>query len=81
MTEQIMDIDALHKFIANVFSSSKVLVRENNRIVTIEPIQDKKYRCPFLGTAKGGSLTVDKFLEMKREEKELEAQNDKLLFP
>jgi hypothetical protein len=32
-------------------------------------------------TAKGGTLTIDKFLEMKQEEKELEFQNDKRLFP
>ncbi|MDR1870919.1 MAG: hypothetical protein LBS60_03155 [Deltaproteobacteria bacterium] len=50
-----------------------------------EPIDknqvDNKYSCPFLGTAKGGTLTVDKFIEMKQAEIELEDQNDKRLFP
>jgi hypothetical protein len=42
---------------------------EMNRYIKIIEDKDtieKKYSCPFLGTAKGGLLTVDKFLEMKR---------------
>jgi hypothetical protein len=47
---------------------------------TISPM-GKKYSCPFLGTAKGGALTVDKFIKRKRDEIELENQNEKHLFP
>ena len=38
----------------------------------IEDMNKKEYSCPFLGTAKGGSLTVDLFLDLKHNEKELE---------
>jgi hypothetical protein len=62
-----------------------VKIKKTESGFLIEPIErkqnSKQYSCPFLGTAKGGTLTVDKFLEMKQEEKELEFQNDKRLFP
>jgi hypothetical protein len=62
-----------------------VKIQKTERGFLVEPIKkeqiDKKYSCPFLGTAKGGSLTVEKFMEMKQEEKKLENQNEKRLFP
>jgi hypothetical protein len=84
MTERVMNTDALQAFLAETLRAEKVRVRESDDGVFIEPITEtvgeKKYSCPFLGTAKGGLLTVDKFLEMKREEKELELANEKRLF-
>jgi hypothetical protein len=80
-----MNITALQSYLANTFHTDKVKVREVNRVITFEPMEEtaatnaKKYSCPFLGTAKGGSLTVDKFLKMKQEEKELELENEKRL--
>jgi hypothetical protein len=59
-------------------------VSEADGGLLIEPAMEtasaQRYSCPFLGTAMGGSLTVDKFLEMKRKEKELELENEKRLF-
>jgi hypothetical protein len=40
----------------------------------------KEYSCPFLGIGKDLNLTVDKFLEMKREEIELEYEKERRLF-
>jgi hypothetical protein len=84
MTERVMNIDALQTYFVSTLQTKRVRVREVDSIVTVEPVEEatgmKKYSCPFLGTAKGGSLTVDKFLEMKREEKELEFENEKRLF-
>ena len=76
MTEKVMSTDALQTFLKNTLREKKVIVRENNRIITIEPVEESEYRCPLRGIAKGGTLTLDKFMEMKREEKELEDAND-----
>jgi hypothetical protein len=84
MTEQIMSLDALQTFFAAKFRVKQVTVKEDKRGFLVEPVTEdvvvKMYHCPFLGTAKGGIITVDKFLEMKREEKELEDENEKRLF-
>jgi hypothetical protein len=40
----------------------------------------KKYSCPFLGIGKDLNLTVDKFLEMKSGEIELEYEKEQRLF-
>ncbi|MDR3121235.1 MAG: hypothetical protein LBU58_07885, partial [Clostridiales bacterium] len=83
MTERVMNVTAVQSYLVNVLHTNKVKVREVNQVITIESAEEivaangKKYSCPFLGTAKGGSLTVDKFLEMKQEEKELELENEK----
>jgi hypothetical protein len=84
MSEDIMTVDALTSFLVTTFHVNKVRVKKEENSIFIEPvienIEDKKYSCPFLGTAKGGSLTVDKFLELKQAEKELELENEKRLF-
>jgi hypothetical protein len=76
MTERVMSTDALQAFLTNTLHAEKVLVRENNRIITIEPVEETEYCCPLWGIAKGGALTVDKFLETKQKDKELEDAND-----
>jgi hypothetical protein len=38
MSKQSMNINALPEFIANTFGTSEVLVENNNRIITIEPM-------------------------------------------
>jgi hypothetical protein len=50
--------------------AEKVRVREFNRVVTIEPIDKKKYDCPLYGAAVGSKLSVERFLEMTRESKD-----------
>ena len=78
MTERVMSTEALQTFLTNTIRAKKVLVRENNSVLTIEPISENtdEYHCPLWGIAKGGTLTVDKYMEMKRKEKELEDAND-----
>jgi predicted subunit of tRNA(5-methylaminomethyl-2-thiouridylate) methyltransferase len=76
MTEQIMNTSALPAFLITKFNTDRVRVREDSSAVIIEPEQEVEYRCPLRGIAKGGTLTVDKLLELKRAEKELEEAND-----
>ena len=84
MIDKIMDVDSLPSFLITTLHVNKVRVRKKDNGISIEPviegIDPPKYSCPFLGTAKGGSLTVDKFLKMKQTEKELELANEKRLF-
>ena len=50
-----------------------MLTGDDNYVITNMPIEEtyaaKKYSCPFLGIAADSELTIDKFLEMKREER------------
>ncbi|MDR2615484.1 MAG: hypothetical protein LBC28_02785 [Oscillospiraceae bacterium] len=79
MTERIMNTSALPTFLISKFNTDRIKVREESGAVIIEPEQGAEYRCPLRGIAKGGTLTVDKFLEMKHAEKELEEANDNRL--
>jgi hypothetical protein len=50
------------------------------RVTTIMPAEEpdttKNYTCPFLGIAADSTLTVDKFLKWKREERESEHEKE-----
>ncbi|MDR1059883.1 MAG: hypothetical protein LBL83_01435, partial [Clostridiales bacterium] len=78
-------IDALQAYFAATFRTKQVRVRESGSVVTLEPIaapsahadalmqikrEQEEYDCPLLGAGMGSKLTVDKFLEMTREEGE-----------
>ena len=80
MTERTMDINAVPSYLVMTLQAKKVKVREADRVITIMPadeaIPEKNFSCPFLGIAAGGNLTVDKFLEWKREERVAEYEKD-----
>lgn len=80
MTELILDINAMPSYLAGTLRSKKVKVREVNQVITIvtaeEPNISKSYSCPFLGIAADSKITVDKFLEWKREERESEYEKE-----
>jgi hypothetical protein len=77
MTERIMNTDSLQSFFSATFRTKQVLVRENNLIVTIEPLElaNEKSDCTagLRGMFKNyAELSVDKFLERKHADKELD---------
>ena len=79
MTELILDTSALPSYLANILNSTKVIVREANKVVTIMPATKsdaKIYKCPFLGIAADSNITVDKFLAWKKEEREAEYEKE-----
>jgi hypothetical protein len=92
MTERVINTDALQAYFMTALRTKQVRVRERAGGFFVEPVSTipddeaelqqtrEKYKCPLLGIVQGGSLTVDKFLEMKRAEKELELENEKRLF-
>ena len=80
MTEQVMNIQGMQLFLQTAIRTKQVKVREANRVITIEPIEEseseKKYRCPFLGIAADSRLTVDGFLKLKEEERGIEYEKE-----
>jgi hypothetical protein len=80
MTEQIMNIEALQAYFVTTFQTKQIRVREADNGLLIEPVTEvaaaKKYICPLRGIAKDSNLTVEKFLEWKREEREREYEQE-----
>ena len=78
MNEKVMEINAVPSYLFTTFQSQKVIVRNTGQFITIMPINELKadFTCPFLGIAKDSQLTVDKFLEWKREERMREHETD-----
>jgi hypothetical protein len=75
MTERIMDTDALQAYFVTTFRTKQVRVRESNRVVTIEPVEARKPGC--CSRVRGlladcPDMSVDKFLERKHADKELD---------
>ena len=74
MTEQVMNTSALPSFLIMALKTDMVKVSENNRVVTIEPA-DEKQDCTIglRGMLSGyPEMSVDKFLERKRVDKDLD---------
>ena len=74
MSETVMSTNALPSFLVAVLKTDKVRVREDNRVVTIVSASDEcdctvGLRGMFAGDP---NMTVDKFLERKRADKELD---------
>jgi hypothetical protein len=78
MTKQVMEINALHDFLINKFGTTKVLIQQNNRSITIEPFSsdNSDSTTPFINynkilitanpdKAKAGALTLDDFKSIR----------------
>ena len=73
MTEMVLDIKALPETIFSKISTNKVKFYENNGTITLTPIFEEKPRFDHLiGMFADGKISVDDFLDEKREEMELE---------
>jgi len=74
MTETIMTKKALPEILLRLIPTEKVRVRETNGVIQIVPVKENSdctvgLRGMFAGNPK---MTVDKFLERKRADKELD---------
>ena len=74
MTETIMPIEALHEVLPELITTKKVRVKKIDDIVQLEPVKEKKASArELLGLlADCPEMSVDKFLERKHADKELE---------
>ena len=80
MIEKTMDVKDVLSYLKMTLRAKKVKVRESNCVITIIPVDEeitkKDFSCPFLGIAVDSNITVDKFLEWKREERAVEYEKE-----
>jgi hypothetical protein len=74
MTETVLPTKALPEILLDRIHTENVCMKEDNGIIQLVPVQEKpKYEVELRGIlADCPEMTVDKFLERKRADKELE---------
>ena len=73
MNENVMDINALPAFLLRLFSTARVSVSESNGVVQVMPVQEENSLEGLIGIlADSPEMSVDKFLERMRADKELD---------
>jgi hypothetical protein len=73
MTEMVLDIQKVPETIFSKISTRKVKFFEENGTITLTPFFDEKPRFDHLvGIFSDGKISVDDFLEEKRQERKLE---------
>ena len=73
MTEMVLNARALPEQLFRVIRTEKVKVKVNqtNGVISLTPIIETKKGCPLRGLASDSNLTVDTFLAMTHDEKEM----------
>lgn len=71
MTEMILNARTLPEALFHLIRTEKVKVNETNGVINLIPILESNNDCPLRGLAADSSLTVDKFLAMTHDEKEM----------
>ena len=72
MTEMIINTKSLPETLFKLISTEKVKVREIDGAITLTPVFESKDNCPLRGMfAADSSLTVEKFLTMTHDEKDM----------
>jgi len=74
MNEIVLSTNTFPEPLNHLIRSDKVKVNENDGVFNLIPILDMKDDCPLLGIAADSSLTVEKFLTMTQEDKEIERE-------
>jgi len=74
MNEMVFNTNTFPEPLCRLICSEKVKVNENNGVFNLIPIWDIKDDCPLLGIAADSSLTVENFLAMTQEDKEIERE-------
>ena len=71
MTEMILNTSMLPEPLLRLIRAEKVKVNELNGVISLTPIVEIKSDCPLRGLAADSNLTVDSFLDMTHDEKEM----------
>ena len=74
MTEIVLNTSTLPEPLFRLIRTEKVKVNEADGIISLIPIMESKGDCPLRGLAADSNLTVDRFLAMTREDKEIERE-------
>jgi hypothetical protein len=72
MTEIVLETMTLPEPIIRMIHTEKVKVREKSGDVLLTPIIEEGIGCPLLGMFSDGRISVERFMERKQLEKELE---------
>jgi len=72
MTEMLLDTNTLPEPLFRLIPTERVKVTEANGEIRLTPIIDSANGCPLRGMFADGKISVDKFIEQKQAEKELE---------
>ena len=71
MSELVIYTDTLPESLGRLIRSRRVKVNETNGVINLIPIFEAANDCPLRGLAADSSLTVEAFLAMTHDEKEL----------
>ena len=71
MTELVLNTNTLPEPLFRIIRSEKVKVTETSGVINLIPILEVTNDCPLRGLAADSNLTVDHFLAMTHNEKEL----------
>ena len=71
MTERVINTRALPEVLLELITTEKVKVNQVNGVISLTPIEENKDDCPLRGLAADSNLTVDRFLAMTHDEKEM----------
>ncbi len=72
MSEIVINTNTLPEPLISMITSDRVVVRETGGEIRLIPVPMPKYTCPLRGIASDSKLTVDRFLSMTHDEKEME---------
>jgi len=71
MTEMVLDTNTLPGPLLRLIRAEKVKVNESGGIISLIPIMEGENDCPLRGLATDSGFTLDKFLAMTHDEKEV----------
>ena len=72
MIEMELETKVLPEPLFRLIQTEKVKVSKMGSEIRLTPVVARKHDCPLLGMYSDNKLTVEKFLEWKKEDKELE---------
>ena len=71
MTDMVLNTSTLPEPLLRLIRTDKVKVNEINGVISLTPILKATGDCPLRGLAADSNLTVDKFLAMTHDAKEM----------
>ena len=74
MTEMVLNTNTLPEPLYRLIKTKKVKVNETNGVVNLIPITESNADCPLRGLAADSNLTVESFLAMTHDEKEIKIE-------
>ena len=74
MSEIIINSDTLPEPIFRLIRTKKVTVYETDGVINLIPVIESQSDCPLRGLAADGNLSVDKFLMMTHDDKEIDRE-------